>query len=136
MALRHLLIGTALLTAIPIEAQSTGEFLITLADGTSTVRILPEDWRPRFEGAMLYLTPRDRMLTVDLLAVQPVRPDIITGRKEVKVLFRKLDGTPFTRYFLLPPGLAAIAETPVRDGFHVLGPQTLVRADAYRVIVE
>lgn len=130
------MIGLVLLAAGPAAAQSSGEFLFTLADGTSYVRILPTDWRPTFKGAILHLTPRDRILSEDLLAVQPLRPDSITDRKEVKVLFRQLDGTPFTRYFLLPPGVNDIADTPVVEGFHELGPQTLIRADAYRVTVE
>lgn len=117
------------------RAQSSGQFLFTLMDGRTFVRMLEPDWRPLFKGEFLYLTPRDRLLTVDLAAVQPVHPDDVAGRHPVKLLLRSHLGRG-EQLFWVPDAYRRLEDAPHKDGFLVLGPQTLVREGIYRVTVE
>ena len=117
------------------RAQSSGQFLFTLMDGRTFVRMLEPDWQPTFKGGFLYITPRDRLLTVDLAAMQPVHPDDITGQHQVKLLFRSHLGRG-SQVFWVPDAYRTLEDAPHRDGFLVLGPQTLVREGIYRVVLE
>lgn len=117
------------------RAQSSGQFLFTLMDGRTFVRMLEPDWQPRFEGGFLYITPRDRLLAVDLAAVQPLHPDDVTGRHQVKLLFRSHLGRG-SQPFWVPDAYRTLEDAPHNDGFLVLGPQTLIREGIYRVVVE
>lgn len=131
MRSRPVVIALTLLVANPLAGQSSGEFLFTMMDGGSFVRVLPPDWRPVFRDNFLYITPRDRILTMDLAAVQPLHPDDVRGRSEVKVIFRTLDGGRITRYFLLPEGRDHIDESPWKGNLYLLDEQTLVRKGSY-----
>ena len=125
-----------LLLADRTAGQSSGEFLFTTMDGVSFVRVLPIDWRPEFRDDLLYITPRDRMLAMDLACVQPLRPDDYTGRLEVKVILRMAAGGRVERYFLLPPGRDHLTECPWKGDFYVLDPQTLVRKACFIAQIE
>jgi len=134
---RALLISLfTLFVAGRVQGQSSGEFLFTTMDGVSFVRVLPTDWRPEFRDDLLYITPRDRMLAMDLMTVQPLQPDDMRGRKEVKLLLRMATGGRVERYFLLTPGRDHLTECPWKNDFYVLDPQTLVRRIAYITQVE
>ncbi|MEO8068277.1 MAG: hypothetical protein ABI599_11345 [Flavobacteriales bacterium] len=133
---RWILIALVALVPRAALAQSSGEFQFTLFNGSTVVRVLPPDWRPEFKGGFLYATPRDRFLTMDVLAVQPLWPDKQTGMHDVKVLFRAPLGARTPRIILVPDSITRIADAPVRNGFHVLGPQTLVRANSFTVEME
>lgn len=135
MRIRALLLSSIMGSLGMAWAQSSGQFLFTLMDGRTFVRMLEPDWQPRFEGGFLYLTPRDRMLSVDLAAMQPVHPDDVTGRHQVKLLFRSHLGRG-SQLFWVPDAYRNLEDAPHKDGFLVLGPQTLVREGIYRVVVE
>jgi hypothetical protein len=126
----------ALITSLTVRGQSSGEFLFTLMDGTSFTRQLSQDWRPEFRDHMLYITPRDRIFTMDLAAVQPALPDDIRGLHEVKVIIRTVSGGSVRRYFLLKEEWEQISDAPLVGDFYMLGPQTLVRKGAYSVEID
>lgn len=115
------------------SAQANGEFLFTRADGSSFVRKLSPEWRPEFRDAFVYITPQDRVLALDLMAIQPFRPDTVPPGSETKAIFRTTTGTVLRRYFVLPSGTERISDLPVENGFHKLGPQTFVRQGSFTV---
>lgn len=119
----------------PVRAQSNGQFRFTLMDGRTFTRLLDPEWRPAFKGGMLYITPRDRLLAVDVAAVQPVTPDVITGMHQVKLLFRSHLGRG-SQVFWVPDAYRDLEDAPRREGFLVIGPQTLIREGIYRVALE
>lgn len=116
-------------------AQSSGQYLITLMDGRSVVRMLPPDWTPRFNKAFLYFTPRDRVFVADIAAVQPVHPDDIRGQHVVKLLFRNQLGRG-SGTFWVPDRFRTLEEVPRQEGFLLIGPQTLIREGIYREVLE
>jgi hypothetical protein len=128
-----MLVCLALLTGGAVAGQSSGEFLFTLMDGNSFVRVLPPDWRPEFRDNLLYITPRDRLFAMDVAAIQPNLPDDIRGQHEVKVIIRTVDGGSVRRYFLLRDEWKSISDAPRVNDFYVLGPQTYVRKGCYQV---
>jgi hypothetical protein len=135
MRTRSFLLLAAVLLALVVRAQSSGQFVITLMDGRTYVRMLPPDWSPRFEGPFLYFTPRDRVFVADVAAVQPVLPDNIADMRSVKLLFRSHLGRG-SQIFWVPTQFRRVEDAPQYEGFLRIGPQTLIRPGIYREALE
>lgn len=133
--LRSLLLLFVVCCTLRAAGQSSGQYIITLMSGQSYVRMLPPDWRPRFEGAFLYFTPRDRVFAPDVAAIQPAYMDDVTAMREVKLLFRSHLGHG-SQVFWVPSAIVHLEDAPRQNGFLVLGPQTLVRLGIYREVLE
>lgn len=135
MGRRTQLLLVLLSIALGAAAQSSGQFLITLMDGRSFVRMLPPDCLPTFDGPFIQFTPRDRFFVADVAMVQPLHPDDIRGQHALKLLLRSNLGHG-SQVVWVPDRFVHLDDAPTQNGFLVIGPQTLVRVGIYREALE
>lgn len=115
---------------------NTQEFVFNRSNGSSFTLVLPADWQPEYQGAFLLINPRNRVMALDVILIQPRFQLELAGLEFVRLARRNRAATLTGTYDLwLEEGVADRLETNRSQELEQVAPQTWLRANDFRVLL-
>ncbi len=132
-----LLLLTSCAGMAPTTAVDTQEFIFSQADGRSFTLVLPADWSPQVEGGFLRITPRNRVLAMDVIMIRPRVQPTVAGLERVQ-LARRLSSTSRSAHYDLwvEAGRQELLSANHSLDLIKMGPQTWLRPNDFRLLLE
>ncbi|MEO8588819.1 MAG: hypothetical protein ABI432_05575 [Flavobacteriales bacterium] len=119
------------------EEVNTQEFIFSQSNGKSFSLVLPADWQPYVEGGFLRISPRNRVLAMDVIMIRPITQLDVRGLQRVR-LARRLGPTSGSGEYDLwvEAGRQDILGSNHTLDFFKMAPQTWLRPNEFRLVLE
>lgn len=118
------------------EHADTQEFVFNRSNGSSFSLVLPADWRPEYQGDFLRINPRNRVMSLDVILIEPRFQQQVAGLEFVRLARRNRAATLTGTYDLwLEEGVAEKLKTNRSQELEQVAPQTWLRANDFRVLL-
>jgi len=133
-----LVLLSACTAAAPLAGEvDTQEFIFTQSNGKSFSLVLPADWQPHVEGGFLRINPRNRVLALDVIMIQPRAQLDVRGMQRVR-LARRLEPTSGAGQYDLwvDAGMQDMLGSNRTLDLVKFAPQTWLRPNEFRLLLE